>query len=129
MERQQSFIERRLGLGLTGLSLSAAAVLLTASSAMADGVPVTITNDGTDDIVVTVYDTTVGPRSVILSQRMNSFSTVPLYMSPDSTGRANLSWTAVTVDPRERRCGHADQQGVADSSQINVHADSACAAT
>jgi hypothetical protein len=129
MEREQSLIERRLGWGRIGLSLSSAALLLTASSAFADGVPVTITNDGTEDIVVTVYDTTVGPRNVILSQRMNSFSTVPLYMSPDSTGRANLSWTAVTVDPRDRRCGHADQQGVSDSAQINVHADSACAAT
>ena len=109
--------------------MSGAVLLLAATTALAYGVRVTITNDGTDYIVVTVYDTTVSPKDAILSQRINGFSTVPLSMSPDSTGRANLSWTAVTVDPRDRRCGHADQQGIADSSQINVHADSACAST
>jgi len=129
MEREHTFTDRRLGFGGCGLALSGAALLLAASTALADGVPVTITNDGTDDIVVTVYDTTVSPKDAILSQRINGFSTVPLSMSPDSTGRANLSWTAVTVDPRDRRCGHADQQGIADSSQINVHADSACTST
>ena len=111
------------------LAIAAATLALMAASAVADGINVTITNDGTEDINVTVYDTTVGPRKVILSQRINGFSTVPLYVSPDATGRANLSWTAVTVDPRNRRCGHAEQVGLADSAQVHVHADSDCAST
>jgi len=111
------------------LALVAAPLALVAASAVADGINVTISNDGTQDINVTVYDTTVRPRRVILSQRINGFSTVPLYMSPDASGRANLSWTAVTVDPHNRRCGHADQVGLADSAQVSVHADSDCAST
>ena len=105
------------------------ASLLIAGRALADGVPVTITNDGTEDIEVTIYDTTVGPRAVVLSQRLNGFSTVPLQLSSDPTGRANLSWTAVTVDPRSRRCGHADSHGLSESASVHVHADGVCAPT
>ena len=107
-------------------TLSAAALLLWGSRALADGVPVTITNDGTEDIVVTVYDTTVGPRAVILSQRINGFTTIPVYMSQDSTGLANMAWTAVTVDPNHRLCGHADRTGLGDSAAVTVHADAEC---
>ncbi len=109
--------------------LLAVPLLLIGAGAFADGVPVSITNNGTEDIVVTVYDTTLRPHEVVMSQRINGFSSVPLTMSPDASGRANVSWTAVTVDPNHRRCGHAEQKGLADSSTVNVSAHSACAAT
>jgi hypothetical protein len=104
-------------------------VLLGGPSWSGEGIQISITNDGTDDILVTVYDMTLGPNAVILShERINGFSTIPLSLSSDATGRANVSWTAVTVDPSGRKCGHAEQTGLGDSATVTVHADSACAA-
>lgn len=92
-----------------------------------DGVDVRITNDGIEDIVVTVYDTTTEPRHVVLSnERINGFTTIPISLVADEVGRANLSWTAVTADPHERRCGHESKSGLTDSTSVRVHADSAC---
>ncbi len=102
------------------------APLLLATTAFADDVPVNITNDGTDAIMVTVYDMSVRPRAKIFSQRVNGFATIPVNVSSDSTGRANIAWTAVTVDPSERKCGHAVREGLGTSSAVNVHATENC---
>jgi hypothetical protein len=92
-----------------------------------NGVDVRITNDGTDDIVVTVYDTTTEPRHVVLAnERINGFTTIPISLVADEGGRANLSWTAVTADPNGRKCGHESNSGLTDSASVHVHADSAC---
>jgi hypothetical protein len=92
-----------------------------------EGVEVNITNDGTEDIVVTVYDLNVGPNAAILSHaRINGFTTVPVTVAPGATGMAKLSWRAVTADSNGRKCGRGDQVSVADSSALNVHADSSC---
>lgn len=109
--------------------LSAAPLLLAGASAWADGVPVTITNDNPDDLMVTVYDTTAGRHAMVLSQRVNGFTNVVVNMTLDPTGRANMAWTAVTVDPNNRLCGHAERTGLADSSTVHVHAHSECGAT
>jgi hypothetical protein len=78
-----------------------------------NGVSLNITNDGTDDIDVTVYDTTLGPKAVVLSHaRINGFTTVPLSVAADDTGHGNISWTAVTADKTDRKCGHADSVGL-----------------
>jgi hypothetical protein len=104
-------------------------LLMGASALGGDGVEVNITNDGTEDIVVTVYDMNIGPNAVILSHaRLNGFTTVPVTVAPGETGMANLSWTAVTADSTERKCGRADHVSVADSSSLDVHADSTCRA-
>jgi hypothetical protein len=92
-----------------------------------DGVSLVITNDGTEDIEVTVYDTTLGPKAVVLSHaRINGFTTIPLSVAADDTGRANISWTAVTADKNDRKCGHADSVGLGDASAVTVRADSDC---
>ncbi len=91
------------------------------------GVDVKVTNDSTDDIVVTVYDTSREPYGVALShERVNGFTTVLVSLVADETGRANLLWTAVTADPTARKCGHENQAGLADSTSISVHADTDC---
>jgi hypothetical protein len=94
-----------------------------------NGIDVKITNDGTEDIVVTVYDTSTEPHAMVLTQRLNGFTTVPLSLVADPAGRANLSWSAVSVDPRSRRCGHAIMSGLPDSSSVAVHADTECTST
>ncbi len=110
---------------------SAIPLLLLGSAALGgEGIQVSITHDGTDDILVTVYDRTVGPNAAVLSHaRINGFTTIPLSVAPDATGRANVSWTAVTVDANGRKCGHADHVGLGDSASVTVRADSNCPAS
>lgn len=110
------------------LQLSIAPLLLVGTTAMGgDGVSVTVTNDSVDPIVVTVYDTSVSPSAVVLSHaRINGFTSIPVSVMPDATGRANVSWTAVSTDANERRCGHEEGVALGDSSSLTVHADSSC---
>jgi hypothetical protein len=101
--------------------------LLAAGAAFGgEGVQVKITNDGTEDIVVSVYDMNTRPLRVILENaRINGFTSVPINVIGDSTGRANLWWTATSIDKNSRHCGH-DQAAVSDDASLNVHADSSC---
>jgi hypothetical protein len=115
---------------LKRLLIGCGAALLLASGAAVgglNGIDVQITNDGTDDIVVTVYDTSTQPNSVVLShERINGFTSIPVSLAADEVGRGNLAWTAVSADPNERKCGHESRSGLADSASVKVHADSEC---
>jgi hypothetical protein len=112
-------------------ALIAAPVLLGMGmgTALSDGVAVKLINNGTQDVVVTVYDTSTQPYKTILTDaRINGFTSIPVSMMTDATGRANLSWTATTVDPNDRKCGHATKAGLKDADTVSVYADSECAA-
>jgi hypothetical protein len=88
---------------------------------------VVISNDSTDDVMVTVYDMSTHPSSMVLaSERINGFTQIPIALSLDETGRGNVAWSAVSVDPRSRKCGHAEKTGLTDSQAVSVHADSEC---
>lgn len=103
--------------------------LLAAQSARADGVQVKISNDGTEDILVTVYDMNTRPKSVVVQNaRINGFSSLPISASIDASGLANLSWTATSVDPTSRKCGHDSTSGLSNDAAVHVHADSSCEA-
>jgi hypothetical protein len=115
-----------------GLVLCCLPLLLVGANAVGglNGIDVTIANDGTEDVVVTVYDTSTQPNSVVLShERINGFTKIPVSLAADETGRANVAWTAVTVDPRSRKCGHASTVGLTDSASVTVHADAKCASS
>jgi hypothetical protein len=118
-------MNRKLGLAVVA---GAIPLLLLGSTALGgEGIQISIKNDGTDEILVTVYDMTVGPRAIVLSHaRISGFATVPISVAPDATGRANVSWSAVTAAESGRKCGHADHVGLADSASVTVHADSDC---
>jgi hypothetical protein len=108
------------------LILSCLPVLIGGTALADEGVDVKITNDGTQDIVVTVYDTSTSPRRAVMTNaRINGFASLPVSLNADATGRANLSWTAISTDREFRQCGH-DNTVVAGSSSVNVHADSSC---
>jgi hypothetical protein len=112
-----------------GLLLGSIPLLLVSAGAVGglNGIDVAITNDGTEDVVVTVYDTSTQPTSVVLShERINGFTRIPVSLAADDTGRGNLEWTAVTADPNGRKCGHASTQGLRDSASVQVHADAEC---
>ncbi len=92
-----------------------------------DGIPLRITNNTTDDLIVTVYDLSTRPASAVLSStRLSSFSSVPVTLAPDSQGRADLSWTAISADPNSRRCGHARRLGLRDDTSVHVRANRSC---
>jgi len=112
-----------------GLILIVLPLLLVSAAAVGglNGVDVVISNDSTDAVMVTVYDTSTHPSSVLLaSARINGFTKIPVALSPDETGRGNVAWTAVSIDPRSRRCGHASSTGLTDSQAVTIHADSDC---
>jgi hypothetical protein len=105
-----------------------ALALIGATAFAGDGVNFKITNDGIVDIFVTLYDMNTKPKSVVVDhQRINGFTTIPVSASADATGRANISWTAIGVDSRDRHCGHAAQAGLDNDASVNVHVDSDCA--
>jgi hypothetical protein len=92
-----------------------------------EGVQVKITNDGTQDIVVTVYDMNAQPQRILLQNaRINGFTSVPVSAIADASGRANLSWTATSADTKSMKCGHDDTRGIDNDAAVNVHADSSC---
>jgi hypothetical protein len=105
-----------------------ALALIGATALAGDGVNFKITNDGIVDIFVTLYDMNTEPKSVVVDhQRVNGFTTIPVSASADAAGRANISWTAISVDSRDRRCGHAARAGLDNDASVNVHVDSDCA--
>ncbi|HEX3912922.1 MAG TPA: hypothetical protein VHW71_05400 [Steroidobacteraceae bacterium] len=114
--------------GIIKIAAILALPLLMAGAALGgEGVQVKITNDGTQDIVVTVYDMNSNPSRVVLQNaRINGFTSVPIFAIADATGRANLAWTATSTDQTATKCGHADTLGVGNDAAINVHADSSC---
>ena len=103
-------------------------LLFAGSARGGEGVEVKIINDGTDDIVVTVYDMNTSPeRVVLINARINGFTSVPISLVGDATGKAHLSWTATSADPAFPRCGHANTM-VINAASVSVHADSSCSA-
>jgi hypothetical protein len=108
--------------------MSCLPVFLAGTAQGGDGVDVKITNDGTEVIMVTVYDMSEGPgRMVLANARINGFSSVPISVIADASGRANLRWTATSTDPAFPKCGHANTV-VVNAESVNVHADSTCSA-
>jgi hypothetical protein len=91
-----------------------------------EGVQVNIANDGIQDVMVTVYDMNAHPRRMVLTNaRINGFTSVPLSLIADESGRASLAWTATSLDPKARKCGRASAVAGNDDT-VNVHADSSC---
>jgi hypothetical protein len=111
---------------VTSSLLACATLLLAAAALGGEGIQVRITNDGTQDVVVTVYDMNANPEWPVLENaRLNGFTSVPISLIGDATGRARLAWTATSSDGVSRKCGH-DDANVGDDSAVNVHADSNC---
>jgi hypothetical protein len=110
------------------LILSCLPLLLAGTALGGEGVEVKITNDGTEDIVVTVYDMNTNPKKVVLTNaRINGFTSVPISLIGDANGKGNLSWTATSTDPEFPKCGHATSM-VSNAGSVSVHADSICGA-
>ncbi len=91
------------------------------------GLTITISNDGTANILVTVYDLNTDPAQKILAnQLINSFATVAVSVSSDASGHGHLSWSATTLDRDMRQCGHRDKPDLNDGDTVHVSADDDC---
>jgi hypothetical protein len=100
-----------------------------------DRVAIRISNESTDDIVVTVYDmNATPPEAVVLRQRINGFAWIPASVTAGATGTGHVRWTATSAGAygaagAERpRCGHYDKRGLANDESVGVFANSGCAA-
>jgi hypothetical protein len=120
--------ERQMKRHVTSVGFLGMFALLAGTALADEGVTVKITNDGTQDIVVTVYDVNAGPGRVVLTNaRINGFTSVPISVVGDATGKANLRWTARSTDSVSPKCGHATAHANNDDT-VTVHADSSCSA-
>ena len=120
---------RKLGLpaGILGFLLT----LLAGTTAIGDDDMVTlrINNDGTDDILVTVYDMNAEPPgAVIVRQRINGFAWIPVSVTAGRAGFGHVRWTATSAVSGQHRCGQRDTRGLGNDDSVPVFADSPCVA-
>ena len=107
-------------------------LLLTLVGATAVGddmVSLKISNDDTDDILVTVYDMNAEPPgAVIVRQRISGFAWIPLSVTAGRAGFGHIQWTATSAVAGRHQCGHSDTRGLGNDDSVSVFADSPCVA-
>lgn len=92
-----------------------------------DGLTIRLLNDTPDNLLVTLYDRSVRPPQRVLSGAViNGNSSISVALTPDASGRGNLSWNAVTVDQDMRRCGRRTRHGVNGGDTVRVFANRRC---
>lgn len=108
------------------LVIGAIPLLIGGADALGDeGISLHIANDGTIDLYVTVNDANLH-SPIIEHQRLNGFATLPITASADDKGRANITWTTISVDNNDRHCGRGTRTNLDNDATVNVHADSSC---
>jgi hypothetical protein len=91
------------------------------------GVMLTISNDTSNNLLVTIYDLGSSPRQQVLSNRpMYGNASITVSITQDDSGKGHLWWTAMSLDRDMRKCGHDDKADLNDGDTINVYADSDC---
>jgi hypothetical protein len=91
------------------------------------GIMLTINNNTSDNLLVTVYDMGVSPRQTVLSNRaIYGNASVTVSISGDASGRGHVRWTAMSVDPDMRMCGNGDNANLNNGDTVNVYADGDC---
>jgi hypothetical protein len=106
------------------LILCATGVPAVADNAMS----ITIVNDTTADILVTVYDTSSKPSQKVLSSRkLNGFASVNISIGADAEGRGHVAWTATSMDDDNHTCGRNEVAGLANNDSVHVSAAGSCA--
>jgi hypothetical protein len=117
-------------LGQSGVILGFLLSLSLGATAMADDmVSIKISNDGTDDILVTIYDMNAEPPgSVVIRQRISGFAWIPVSVTAGRAGFGHVRWTATSAVAGLHRCGHHDTRGLESDDSVPVFADSPCGA-
>jgi hypothetical protein len=95
-----------------------------------DTVPIRLYNDGSDPIVVTVYDLNAEfPRPAVTSQRIDGFAWIPLTVLAGADGSAHIVWSARSGDESFKRCGQREMEELGDEETVHLFTDSDCART
>lgn len=103
-------------------------LVLGSASSFGDGMSITINNNTTKNLIVTVYDLNTHPAQQIVSNAtINGFASISVMVGADASGHGHLSWTATTVDKDMRMCGHHDKADLNDGDTVHVYANSECA--
>jgi hypothetical protein len=93
-----------------------------------DKVPITVTNDNNDDVIVSLFDMNTTPRTKLLShQRINGFASVPIAVTADANGNGHVYWKARSSGSDTPKCGAKDKPGLSTDASVHVYAKSACA--
>jgi hypothetical protein len=92
-----------------------------------DGLTITLLNNSSDNVLVTVYDqNTRPPRKILAATAIYGSASLTVSISVDAQGQGHLSWTAVSMDPDMRKCGKGDNAKLTTSVTVSVHADGDC---
>jgi hypothetical protein len=107
------------------------AYVLVASAGLAvfaqDAFMITLRNDTTDNLLVTVYDESAAPPQQVLSRRpLYGNASIAVLVGEDSSGRGHVFWSAMSLDSDMRMCGHSDRPNLSDGDTVKVYADSDC---
>jgi hypothetical protein len=114
---------KRLGLACLLLFMADTAALA------GDGLNITLNNNTTGNLLVTVYDMNAQPpQKVLSSEVIYGFASIRISIAADDSGHGHLSWSATTVDRDMRRCGHHDKPKLNDGDTVHVYVNSECAA-
>ena len=94
----------------------------------AGGVNLTVTNNTTDDLALTIYDLNTRPVQKVLTRDViNGFATLRISVTPDGSGQGHVSWKAATVGGGAlARCGGRDRSGLQEGDDVHVYANAAC---
>ena len=112
--------------GILGLLLTLSAG---ATAVGDDMVAVKLSNDGTDDILVTVYDMNAAPPgAVVVRQRISGFAWIPVSVTAGRAGFGHIQWTATSAAAGQHRCAQRDTRGLGNDDSVAVFADSPCVA-
>jgi hypothetical protein len=85
----------------------------------------TINNDTSDPLLVTVYD--MGSRQQLLANRaIYGNGSVTVSVTQDASGQGHIRWTAMNQDPDMRLCGRDDKTNLNDGDIVNVYAEDDC---
>ncbi len=112
------------------VTVAGALLCLNGAAAMAsEKLSITITNNGTDELIVTVRDMNTTPSTKLLSRaRISGFASIPIFVTADASGKAHVAWSAHTADPAIHECGRKNKGGLANFAAVHVYAKSQCPA-
>jgi hypothetical protein len=90
-------------------------------------ITLTINNNTSDPLLVSVYDMGASPRQQLLANRaIYGNASVTVSVTQDDSGKGHVQWTAMNQDPDMRMCGHDDKTDLNDGDTVNVYTDGDC---
>jgi hypothetical protein len=88
--------------------------------------PITIVNNNTNDVIVTVRDlNTLAHTKVLVGQRINGFASIPVSITAGADGTGHVRWTATTAGD-DAKCGARERARLGGNNSVHVYAKSAC---